>query len=166
MDACAGRRPPCCVRRDQLFNRIQASVPGVANQLERQLAEKPDAVARERQRPMIERGLEAPSFAPAIRMYDKILTRMSKQLDTTPWLAGNEYSLADVGIIPYVLRLEHLQLTWMWERTRPAIGRWLERGKKRGNYSGIANYLDSSYVDLMNRAGREARGKIEAILAA
>jgi glutathione S-transferase len=118
------------------------------DQLERQLAEKPDAVARERQRQMIERGLEAPSFAPAIRMYDKILTRMSRQLDTTPWLAGNEYGLADVGIIPYVLRLEHLQLAWMWERARPAIGRWLERCKKRSNYSAIANYLDSSYLDL------------------
>jgi glutathione S-transferase len=134
-------------------------------QMERQLAEKPDAFASERQRQMIERGLDAPSFAPAIKVYDKILTRMSSQLDATLWLAGDEYSLADVAMIPYVLRLEHLQLAWMWEGKRPAVGHWLERCKKRSNYTGITDYLDSKYLDLMNRTGADARARIETILA-
>jgi len=136
------------------------------DQMEHQLAEKPDPMARERQRQMIEQGLDGPWFAPAIKVYDRTLARMTNQLETTPWLAGNEYSLADIGLIPYVLRLEHLQLGWMWESRRPAVGRWLERCKERSNYSGIANYLDPKYTDLMGRTGRDARGKIEAILAA
>ena len=90
---------------------------------------------------------------------------MSDQLNATPWLAGDQYSLADVALIPYVLRLEHLQLGWMWERKRPAIGRWLEQCKKRSNYSGIANYIDPKYIELLARTGQDARSRIESILA-
>jgi glutathione S-transferase len=122
----AGLHPACgAVSFSIAFRHQYLALP--REQMERLLAEKPDPVARERQRQIIERGLDGPAFAPAIKTYDKILGRMGNQLDTTPWLAGNEYSLADVALIPYVLRLEHLQLAWMWEKKRPSVGRWLER---------------------------------------
>ncbi len=132
--------------------------------LERQLAEKPDPAVRERLRDAIVRGLDASLVPQALKLYDSVLTKMAGQLDKTPWLVGNEYSLADVALLPYVVRLEHLSLGWLWEGKRASIGRWLERCKSRRNYSAIANYLVPAYLELMEKVGREARPKVEAIL--
>ena len=60
---------------------------------------------------------------------------MARQLDSTAWLAGNEYSLADVAVLPYIIRLEDLSLAWMWDGARASVGRWLDRSKQRGRTS-------------------------------
>jgi glutathione S-transferase len=90
---------------------------------------------------------------------------MARQLDTTPWLAGAEYSLADVALIPYVVRLDHLALSWMWDGPRASVGRWLARCSARPNFSAVANYVDQKYLDLMGPAGREARARVAEIIA-
>jgi hypothetical protein len=43
-----------------------------------------------------------------------------------PYLAGDTYSLADVAVIPYILRLELLRLSRMWDG-RPSVAAWWER---------------------------------------
>lgn len=135
-----------------------------AEERERQLAEKPDPVAREHIRRTIELGLDAPGVPEALRFYDKVLGKMSGQLEATPWLAGERYSLAEAALLPYVCRLEDLSFSWLWEGRRPAIGAWLARCKARPNYAGIADYLDPKYLDLMGRSGRELTGKVRALL--
>jgi glutathione S-transferase len=47
-----------------------------------------------------------------------------------PYLAGDTHSLADVAVIPYILRLELLQLSRMWDR-RPGVAAWCERVPER-----------------------------------
>jgi glutathione S-transferase len=47
-----------------------------------------------------------------------------------PYLAGDTYSLADVAVIPYILRLELLQLPRMWDK-RPGVAAWWERVRRR-----------------------------------
>lgn len=134
-----------------------------AEERERQLAAKPDPVAREHVRNTIELGLDAPGVPEALRFYDKVLTQMSRQLEATPWLAGEEYSLADATLLPYVCRLEDLSFSWLWEK-RPAIASWLVRCKARPSYAGIADYLDLKYLELMNRCGREQQARVQALL--
>lgn len=133
-------------------------------EINRQLAEKPDPTNREYQRQTIVHGIDAPCVADSIRVYDRVLTRMSKQLEVSPWLAGDQYSLADTALLPYVSRLEDLNLSWLWDGNRVSIGRWLNRAKGRANYGGIADYRDEAYVELMKRSGSEAGAKIKAIL--
>lgn len=132
---------------------------------ERQLAAKPNPASRENVRRAVESGLDAPKVPESLRLYDKVLSQMSRQLDATPWLAGEEYSLADVALLPYVCRLEALSFSWLWDGERASIGRWLDLCKRRRNYSGIANYLDPDYLELLDRSGREACARVRALLA-
>jgi glutathione S-transferase len=132
--------------------------------MERQLAEKPDPVARASQSELIRSGVEARFFPDAMKAYDRALTAMARQLDRTPWLAGDEYSLAETALLPYIRRLEDLSLSWLWEGRRGSIAKWLDGCKSRANYSAIADYLDPKYLELMARVGEEARGKIKSIL--
>ena len=133
--------------------------------LERLLAAKPSAEVRDNLRQTIELGIRAPQFIAAFKFYDRIIDKISRQLEQTPWLAGDEYSLADVAMLPYVCRLEDLALSWMWERNRASISPWLERCKARSNFSGVTDYLDASYLTLMDDSGRELRQQLQVLLA-
>jgi glutathione S-transferase len=132
--------------------------------IERYIATRPDPAMREGFRQRLNQGAESPAFAAAIRAYDKVLSQMARQLDATPWLGGAEYSLADVALIPYVVRLDHLALAWMWDGPRASVGRWLTRCSAHPNFSAVANYIDQKYLDLMGPAGREARPTVAAIV--
>ncbi len=134
-------------------------------EIERQLAEKPNPKLRENVRATIQLGIDAPQFAESFKAYGAVISKMSQQLDQTPWLAGDEYSLADAAMLPYVCRLEDLNLSWMWD-ARAAVSKWLERSKARPNYSGIADYLEDHYLQLMRTSGSELRDRLQAILAA
>ncbi len=132
--------------------------------IQRYIAGRPDPAMREGFRQRLTQGAESPAFVAAIKAYDKVLTQMARQLDAGPWLGGAEYSLADIALIPYVVRLEHLALAWMWDGPRASVGRWLARCSARPNFSAVANYIDQKYLDLMGRAGREARSRAAEII--
>jgi glutathione S-transferase len=133
-------------------------------ELERQLAEKPSAQVRENLRQTIALGIEAPQFIGAIKVYGQAIDKMSHQLEQTAWLAGEQYSLADAALLPYVCRLETLAMTWMWDRKHPSITSWLDRCKARANFAGITDYLDKDYVSLMYERGRELRAPLQTLL--
>ncbi len=89
---------------------------------------------------------------------------MEQQLQQTRWLTGDDFTLADIALIPYVVRLEHLGQAWMWTESRPAVGRWLEQCRKQVGYSGVADYIIPGAVSLMSEKGLEAQDKIRSFV--
>ena len=129
------------------------------------LAQTPDSGRRERKRMGIECGMDWPPAADAVRFYDAVLGRMEAALaDGGPWLAEAAYSLADVALTPYVVRLDHLNLSWMWDR-RPALAAWYDAVRMRPNYAGLADYIEPSYLEIMDTHAAELRPKVQAALA-
>jgi glutathione S-transferase len=134
--------------------------------LEANIAATPDPARRERKRLGIELGLDAPHAPAAVRTYDTVLARMQTALaEGRPWLMGDQYTLADVAMTPYVVRLDHLQLAWMWD-DRPALAAWLDRVRERPNFRAMSDYFEDSYLTLMKEEGAKVRNKVEAALAA
>jgi glutathione S-transferase len=130
----------------------------------RQLAALPpkERAAREERNRL---GLDAPGCADAVLFHVNVLDDMAKQLAKTPWLAGDAFSLADTAVLPYVIRLEHLMQSWLWEDgRRTAVGDWLKRAKARKGFAGIRDYINPKYIELMTPTGTEARPKVEAIV--
>jgi glutathione S-transferase len=133
-------------------------------EMERRIARKPDPAVREYQRQVIERGVEATQVPAALRVCDRVLADASRQLDDTPWLVGEEISLADTALLPYVCRLEDLSMAWMWRDRYPSIAGWLARCKARSNYRAITNYLDESSLTVMRERGSQLRAKLESLV--
>ncbi|WP_274626448.1 glutathione S-transferase family protein [Arvimicrobium flavum] len=54
--------------------------------------------------------------------------RMAAWLEANggPWLTGRDLTLADVCIMPVIVRMDDINLGGMWNKA-PAIGRWLDR---------------------------------------
>ncbi|NIO09342.1 MAG: hypothetical protein GTO40_15545 [Deltaproteobacteria bacterium] len=102
-------------------------------EVEKLLAGIPTPERRERNRDLIYKGTDSRFFAGALKRFERLLKEMETTLNEKEWLAGNEFSLADIAYAPYLTRLELLQLTPMWEH-RPKLTNWFERIKSRGPY--------------------------------
>lgn len=113
---------------------------------------------------VVEKGLDSPHVATAIQIHDGVLGRMNRALDDAEWLAGDSYSLADASLMPYLLRLEHLEMQWMWQDSAGEnIGAWLQRSKARPNYRGISDYLDEQDVALAQEKGSAESERLKSM---
>jgi glutathione S-transferase len=124
----------------------------------------PDPVRRERSWENITKGVESRYFPEAIQRFEKLLVDMEAALSQTTWLAGESYSLADISYAPYLTRLDHLQLQFLWER-RPHIQDWYDRLRERPSYrQAFDDWPNQAYCDLMKSKGLEVRERIQALL--
>ena len=126
----------------------------------------PDPKKREESWENITKGIDSRFFVEAVRRFDRLLADMEATLTEESWLAGKEFSLADIGYAPYIRRLQDLQLQFLWDK-RPHIPAWSERVDKRPGYQqAFADWPNEAYASLMKEKGTEAQSRIQAILAA
>ena len=92
------------------------------------------AAWHERKKVIVMQGLKAPGIERAYRLYDSFLQKMDDRLKMSPWLAGPTFSLADIALTPYVTRLDMLNMSEMWTKSRPNLTNWFERIKMRPTY--------------------------------
>ena len=104
--------------------------------LEERLMKMPDPARRERQRALIDKGIETPFFRDHIKVFEKTAAEMEAQLGKTRWLAGDVYTLADAEITPYIERADRLGLAGLWEQ-RPRLADWFARIKARPSFKAI-----------------------------
>lgn len=122
---------------------------------------------RPRRRQRLEAGLDDPEAMAALRVYDRFLADMEIQLARTPWLAGDSFSLAEVGVIPYVNRLDMLQLSGLWTERRPHLAAWWQAVKARPSFEpALFKYVPPALFEIMRKHGSEAWPRVTAILQA
>lgn len=126
----------------------------------------PDEAKRERMRSIVFDGVDSPLFLKSISRFDGLLEQMESALSGQDWLAGNEFSLADAALSPYITRLDQLHLSGMWS-ARPRIADWYDRLRRRESYRvGFVDFFSDAYLTLMEEKGRETWPKVKAHLAA
>lgn len=102
----------------------------------------------ERKKVLVRQGLNAPGVGEKFRLYQRYLQKMDDALSRHPWLAGDTFSLADVGMAPYVNRLAMLGMTGMWEGKLRNVEAWWARITSRPTYR--TTFLDWCPEDLTN----------------
>ena len=124
----------------------------------------PDPVKREKSWENVTKGVESRFFPEAIRRFDKLLGDIEATLADSSWLAGKEFSLADIGYAPYITRLDHLQLQFLWDK-RPHISEWYDRLRERRGYTeALEKWFNPNYLPLMKEKGLEVRDRVKAII--
>jgi glutathione S-transferase len=68
--------------------------------------------------------------ADALAQHNKLLAWMADLLKGGHYLAGDAFSIAECAVIPYLLRLELLKLSALWEGY-PTIADWWARMRGR-----------------------------------
>ena len=124
----------------------------------------PDPKKRAESWENIHKGVDSSYFADAAQRFEKLLSDMESTLSSSPWLAGSSFSLADIGYAPYILRLQDLQLQFLWDK-RPHIAAWFEKvGERPGYKTAFDDWPNESYAVLMREKGIEAAPRIKAVL--
>lgn len=124
----------------------------------------PDWVANKRA--IVEHGVAAPGVAAKVRLFDRSLQKMDDALRESGWLAGPEFSLADVSLAPYVNRLDMLGMSGMWVDSRPRLEGWFERIRARPTFKPC--FLDFCPSDLsrdLRTFGSRSWPEVRRILA-
>ena len=131
--------------------------------LEARLMKMPDPARRERQRALIEKGIETPFFRDHIKVFEKTVAEMETALGKTKWLACDAYSLADAEITPYIERADRLGLAGLWQ-ARPRVADWFSRIKARPSFEAISDYPPTDYDDT-GRDGLKHWPRIKELIA-
>ncbi len=120
-----------------------------------------------RKKEIVRLGFDAPGLGAKFQLYDRYLARMEAELADGPWLAGELFSLADIGVAPYVNRLDMLGMSAMWTESRPRLTDWFARIKARPTFNPA--FLDWCPPDLTNDLmtfGTQSWPEVRKILAA
>ncbi len=103
----------------------------------------------EEKKRIVKDGFYAPGAPDKIRLYDRYLFKMEEALQDRDWLAGGNFTFADIALTPYVNRLDMMSMSGMWENGRlPKVTDWWERIKSRPSFK--AELLDWVPEDLTN----------------
>jgi glutathione S-transferase len=132
---------------------------------EANLAGIPDPVARATRRSVIEHGVRAPEFAGALGVFLDTLDAMETALAEGTWFSGDRFGLADASLLPYVLRLEHLAMDPLLDRSaRPRLADWLSRVKARPSYAtAVEAWATPAGVEMMRSNGKQVWPEVEAL---
>ena len=124
-----------------------------------------DPIQRATRRSVIEHGVAAPEFAGALGVFLDTLDRMEAELASRSWLSGARFGLADATLLPYVLRLEHLAMDPLLDRSsRPRVADWLGRVKALPSYAtAVDAWAVPAAVEMMRGNGKEAWREVEPL---
>ena len=79
-------------------------------------------------------GISADDLKPSIARLTGMVERIDRALQDAPWLAGEEVSLADIDIAPFVQRLVRVDLFGL-VTARPRVNDWYARMTLRPAYA-------------------------------
>ena len=119
------------------------------------LAKIPDPGKRRIRTSVFEEGVDSEFFRPALEQYVSCLDAADACLSGGGFLAGKSVSLADCGVLPYVMRLDHLGLAGLWqEGRRPRLGDWYVRMKERESFRiALEPYLQERVLAALHASG-------------
>jgi glutathione S-transferase len=111
-----------------------------------------------------EHGLSSPRVREGLRAYIDLFAEMESTLTQSNWLAGDEFSLADIGLAPWVYRIiKELKLATLL--SGPRVSEWFERIEARPAWQdAIVSYQEPSAVRMTERAD-DALPTVEKIVA-
>ena len=84
---------------------------------------------------IFESGVDSYYVLEGVANFEKLFKSMEFTLaDGRKWLLGDNYSLADINLTPFVARLSYLKLLDIWLKARPMVKDWWVRAQNRRSY--------------------------------
>jgi glutathione S-transferase len=109
-----------------------------------------------------ELGTDSPYVLYAVASFEKMFGMMDERLgDGRKWLVSNDLTLADINVMPFVARLQYLNLLNIFIDERPRVQSWLERSKALSSYQkAIPEMLTDEDLTTMKISGTKIRAQI------
>lgn len=139
-------------------------IRGMGQTIGQYVAQIPDAKRRARQMDVLSNGMRAEGVLPAFRSYEALLADMEAALGASPFLVGGQISLADINILPYILRLDMLGMNAAFSG-KPALSAWYDRMRARPSFAAITGHIKDEDSAAMLAYGQQAWRELQALAA-
>ena len=122
---------------------------------------------KELKRRVVEHGFEVPEVTEKFKLYVSYLDRMEAALRASPWLTGETYSLADVGMTPYVNRLAMMSMSGLWEAgVRPRLSEWFARVRSRPTFqTAVLDWCPAALTSDLKTFGARSWPDVQRVLS-
>lgn len=95
----------------------------------------PDRARAQRLNDVVQNGLSGLAASSAILYLKNIYQKLDNKLEKNEFLCGENLSLADLAVLPFVIRIGFLQLTPDWSGEQfPSLDRWVTKLKERASF--------------------------------
>jgi glutathione S-transferase len=137
------------------------------DQLKQHLGRIVDLERRDRQMAVYEHGVDAPHVYRGVVAFEKTFQKIGKALaDGRGWLLGDQFTLAEINLAPYVARLDYMNILDVWIGDRPAVGEWFARIKARRSFKEeVDGWMHQQDFPEMHKAGTRIKPRLAAFRA-
>lgn len=110
-------------------------------------------------------GFPETDMEEALGRLQRGVDRMAEWLKQSggPWIMGKDLSLADIAIMPVIVRLDDINLNHMWD-DKPKIEGWLDRIRDQDSFKATyyhGSLLTEKYPHLAKAAKKQTEAKSE-----
>jgi glutathione S-transferase len=111
-----------------------------------------------------ESGTDSPYVLYAVASFEKMFRMMDEALaDGRKWLVNNDLTLGDINLMPFVARLQYLNMLDVFIADRPRVEKWFEQVKALSSYQkAIPDMLNDEDLSTMMASGSKIREQIRA----
>ena len=115
----------------------------------------------------LQHGIDAPGATEKIQLYDSYLQKMEQALESSEWLVGNRFSMADIAMTPYVNRVAALSMEGLWQHGRlPRVEAWFERVSSRATFApAFLQWMPAELSAEMRENGKKTWPRIRRLFA-
>ena len=129
-----------------------AKKPYTREQLDRAAANCPNPIIMARFLHRLAHGVSETEETEAYAALDYLLGMMEETLTTNTWLAGPDYSLADIAMAPYINRIEVLKRPEMiGAAKRPRVAAWWQKLQARPAFQEAFSFANPDSSDPIKR---------------
>lgn len=120
---------------------------------------------KERKRRYVEDGLNDRDARKALVVHEMAFAKMENELANSDYLVGDNFTLADVAMIPYVNRVYMLSMLDDWCANRPKLLAWFDRMRARPTWRlAVEDYLPDYLANDLRTNGARSWPQAKAIL--
>lgn len=88
-----------------------------------------------RQRSCVADGMSSPYVLRAVAAWETLLQKLEAVLEKDgPWILGDQYSLVEIALGPFFMRVQDLQILPIWMQERPLTVQWWNEVQRRSNF--------------------------------
>lgn len=121
-----------------------------------------------RQQSCIREGMQSPYVIRAVVFYERLFDKLDNTLaDERSWVMGEQYTLVEINLAPFIKVLELLRLLPLFLQGRPHASRWWNSVTGRVSYTQLEDYPGQSEDDQATHAvtGVQVLEEVRELLA-
>ena len=135
-------------------------------EIDQDVANIPDEVKRKNRIDLLEKGLQAPIVIEGIKQSKIFLDKLENELKDSEWLYGDSFGLADAATIPYIIRMDQLALSSLFNvGTRSNIYSWYSKIQKMDIFEkAVTEFIPQPLVTVLNKFGEDQKDQVLTIM--